>query len=346
MKALLTAEFDMEYLPQLESLCEVTVAGWGKEHRKLSEDELIDLLQGQDILITSYDPVTEKVIRSSNSLRLIMCTRSNPVNIDVPAASRRGIPVVYTPGRNSDSTAEFTIAMMLNIARQIPMAYKSLKDGKYLAKGGVKCNKAYVLGEDVTWALGEESPYVVFKGVQLKGKRLGVIGYGRIGQKVAAIARALGMYIYVYDPYMPAVFIDDNTTKKVSLQTLLTESDFVTCHVKVTKETKGLIGREELKLMKPTAFFINTSRGAVVDEEALIEALRNRKIRGAALDVFESEPLDPDHPFVKELDNVVITPHLAGATYDVLTIHTKMILDELARFMNGQRLLFQYTEVL
>lgn len=342
MKVLVTAEINMSFLKELEEICEITIAGWGKELRKLDEDEIIKLLKGKDILITSYDEITKKVIDSCKSLKLIACTRANPVNIDIDAARQKHIPVIYTPGRNSDCTAEFTIALMLSISRRIPMAYKSLKDGLYLESENVKHSIKKGLKEDVTWALGKDSPYVVFKGQQMKGHILGMIGYGSIGKKVANIARSFGMYIYVYDPFLSEIEINDNVIKKVSLDKLLSESDFISCHCKVDESTRGFIGENEFNMMKKTAYFINTSRGAIVKEEALINALRERKIAGAAVDVFASEPLNKNHPFITELDNVIITPHLAGATHDAIDNHTIMIVEEIKRFLKGEKMLYEY----
>ncbi|MCY6483411.1 2-hydroxyacid dehydrogenase [Clostridium aestuarii] len=342
MKVLVTAEINEEMLKELEKYCEIKIAGWCKELRKLEEDEMIELLQGKDILITSYDPITKKVIDECSDLKLIACTRANPVNIDIKAANDRNIPIIYTPGRNSDCTAEFTIALMMSIGRKIPMAYKSLKDGMHVADEKVKNVVQAGLKEDVTWALGEGTPYVLFKGMQLKGHILGLVGYGSIGKRVGNIARAFGMKIYIYDPFLSEIEINDVVQEKVSFDKLLRESDFITCHCKVDESTRGLMGKEEFNKMKETAYFINTSRGAIVDEEALIEALRERKIAGAALDVFESEPIYKKHPFVKELDNIVITPHLAGATYDAIDNHTKMIVEDVKRFLNGEGMLYEY----
>lgn len=342
MKALVTAEMDNSLMQRLSEIVDVTVEGWGKELRKLNEDELIELLGDNEILITSYDEVTRRVIESGKNLKLIACTRANPVNIDVDAATEKGIPVIYTPGRNSDCTAEFTFAMILSIARRIPMVYKALKEGKFLSEEEVKVTTKEGLKEDVTWSLGPDSPYVLFKGTQLKGKTIGIVGLGSIGKRIANYARAFGMYINVFDPYLPEIEVNDNVQKKVSLETLLKESDFVTVHCKVTEDTIGLIGKKEMEMMKPTAYLINSSRGVIIDEEALIEALRNKRIAGAAVDVFESEPLSKDHPFVTELDNIVITPHLGGATTDAITNHTLMIIDEIKRYLNGEELICQY----
>lgn len=342
MKILVTAEVNENIIKELESYGEVLIEGWGKMHRKLTETEMIDLAKDKDILITSYDPITEKVIDACKSLKLIACTRSSPVNIDIKAARERGIKVIFTPGRNSDCTAEYTIAMMLNISRHMADAYMDLKNGKYLADKTQDDNQFTGLKEDVTWALGPGSPYVAFKGMQLKGHILGLIGYGSIGKKVSKIAGAFGMKIYVYDPYLSSIEINDNIIQKVTIEKLLEESDFVSCHCKVDENTRGLIGENEFKRMKKSAYFINSSRGAIVNEKALIKALREKEIAGAALDVFSQEPLAEEHPFISELDNVFVTPHLAGATYDAIDNHTYMIVEDMKNFFNNEQLLYEY----
>ncbi len=342
LKTLLTAEIDSQLLPRIKEICDVKIEGWGKKLRILKEEELIEHLDGVEVLITSYDDVTKNVINNATDLKLIACTRSNPVNIDCEAARKREIPVVYTPGRNTDCTAEFTIALMLNIANKIPMVYQDLKNGKYLAEEKKNIEVKSGLKEDVTWALNGDSPYVIYKGMQLKGKNLGIAGYGDIGQKVATIARALGMKILIYDPYISEVKINDNVQTKVSFEKLIKESDVISPHVKVVEETRNMFGAEEFRKMKDTALFVNTSRGAVVDEKALINALRNEEIAGAALDVYESEPLAENHPFITELNNVVLTPHLGGATYQAITNHTIMVIEDLERFAAGKKMINVY----
>ncbi len=341
-KTLLTAEIDESLLPEINEICDVTIDGWGKELRILEEDELIEKLKGNEILITSYDKVTKKVIDNNPQLKLIVCTRSNPVNIDYMTAAERNIPIVYTPGRNSDCTAEFTIALMLSIANRIPMVYQDLKNGKFLARKSKESKTNEGLREDVTWSLDGNSPYVLYKGVQLKEKTLGIVGYGDIGQKVAQLARAFGMKILVCDPYISEVRINDNVQTKVEFHELLKESDFVSTHVKVVEETRKMFNEIVFKKMKKTAFFINTSRGAVVDEDALIVALREGEICGAALDVYASEPLMEDHPFITELNNVVISPHLGGATYQAITNHTMMVIEDLRNFASGKQMINVY----
>ena len=178
---------------------------------------------------------------------------------------------------------------------------------------------------------------------QLKGKALGIREYGSIGLRVGKIARAIGMGLLLYDPYISEVDVEEIGIRKAeSLEQLMKESDFITCHMKVTPETTGIVSREMIALMKPTAYFINASRGAILDEDALVDALREKRIAGAAFDVYASEPIRSNHPYIVELDNVVITPHIAGATDDVLTNHTKMIVADVGRFLRGEHMLYQY----
>jgi D-3-phosphoglycerate dehydrogenase len=342
MKILLTAEFDKNSLKELEDLFEITYAGWFVEERVLTEDELVNLVKDKEVFITSYDNVTRKVIEAGNKLKLIACTRANPVNIDIKAANERGVKVIYTPGRNSDTTAEFTIAMMLCIARKIPMMYQDLKNGKFLSDNKVESKTINGLKQDVTWALGGDSPYILYKGVQLHGKALGIIGYGNIGKKVGNIAKAFGMNLLIYDPYAQIPEIHEENERFCTLDYVLRNSDFITCHCSVTDSTRKLINKQAFDLMKDSAYFINISRGAIVDEEALIDALREKKISGAAVDVFESEPLDKNHPFISELDNIVVTAHIGGATWDVITNHSKMIVSDIKKFKNNEKLMYEY----
>lgn len=341
MNILITAEIDKDNLGYLKEIGNVEFKGWNVDYTKFEENELIELLEGVDIFVTSYDKVTKKVIDACKDLKLIVCTRANPVNIDSKAAKDRGIPVVFTPGRNSDSAAEFTIGLMLSIARKIPQIHKELKDGNFLGDKSQNATKEG-LKADVTWSMGDQSPYILFKGTQLKGRTLGIIGFGSIGRRVGAIAKAFGMRLLIFDPFIPDFEINEASQKKVELEELFKESDFITLHTKVDESTIGMINKDTLSLMKESAYLINSSRGAMVVEEDLIEALRKGTIAGAALDVFENEPIDKNSPLINELDNVVITAHLAGATWDVITNHTEVTVAEIKRFVNGQQLLFQF----
>ncbi|WP_432453297.1 2-hydroxyacid dehydrogenase [Agarivorans sp. QJM3NY_29] len=338
MKILFTAEHD-DNLSDLKKLGEVLIEGWALGKPKLSESELISLAYDCDVIITSYDDITAEVINSCKQLKLIACTRATPVNIDCEAASAANIPVIYTPGRNSDATAELTIAHMLCVARNIPQSHMALKNKQFTDHGQ---RETSCVQKDAIWDVTKESPYEVFKGVELHGKTLGIIGYGSIGRRVGKIARGFGMALKIYDPFVSSVDVNEPAVQLASLEELLSNADFITLHLKVTKETVGFINQERISLMKKSAFLINTSRAAVLDEEAVITALRENKIRGAGFDVYSHEPIFSDHPYINEFDNVTITPHIAGATIEVLSNHTKMIVDEIKRFVNNQPLLYRY----
>lgn len=344
MKILFTAEYDASMLDEIKQLGDINLTGWAVGEPKLSEESLCELAVDADIIITSYDDITRAVIDAAPNLKLIACTRATPVNIDCGYAKEKGIPVIFTPGRNSDSAAELTIWMILSCARHTPQAYLAMHQGKFLAQpSDTKVTKAG-LREDVVWGVDASSPYTVFKGMDLRSKTLGIIGYGSIGKRVGEIAKAFGMNLLIYDPYVSEV--DVNTAglqKKVSLEELLRNSDFVTCHLKVTESTRGLMNAERFAMMKPTAYFINTSRAAVIDETALIAALREGKIAGAGVDVFAKEPTTADHPFLNDLaDKVVFTPHIGGATTDAITNHTKMIIADIKRYFAGEHMLYAY----
>lgn len=341
LNTLLTAEIDQDLIRPLEDELEIHYAGWVCDSEILSEDKMAELAAGREVLITSYDPVTRRVIDCAPDLQLIVCTRANPVNVDVAYANSKGIRVIYTPGRNSDCTAEFTVALMLSITRKIPMAYRALKNGIYTSEEKHSVETKQGLRRDVTWALGKNTPYIEFKGFQMHGHTLGIIGYGSIGRRVAAICRGFGMEIVAYDPWLSQANVEDYVTLK-SFDETIAAADILTVHCKDTPETERIINADVFRRMKKSAFFVNTSRGALVDEAALIEALRGGEIAGAAVDVFDSEPIAKDHPFITELDNIVITPHLAGATYDAISNHTRQIVSDVQRYLRGEPLEFEF----
>jgi len=338
-----TAEYDPESLRPLFDMGNVIMDGWAKGMPKFTEEEIKKRSADAEIIITSYDDITRGIIENARHLKLLACTRATPVNVDMEAARDRGIPVLYTPGRNSDSTAEMAIGLMISIARKIPMACSKLKEGFFTGDPDGKRATKDGLKVDMIWDMEPGSPYMVFKGTQLHGKTLGIVGYGSIGRRVGRIARAMGMELLIHDPYVDEIDIEDFGIRKAqTLKQLMQESDFISCHMKVNEETRGCISREMIAYMKPTAYFINASRGAILDENAMIEALREKRIAGAAFDVYANEPIVRNHPYLCELDNVVITPHIAGATYEAINNHTRMIVSDVGRFLRGEQLMYQY----
>lgn len=295
---------------------------------RLPEAAFRERVRDVAVLVVGYEGVSEHVIDDAEELRAIACTRGGPdANVDIEAATERGIPVLYAPGRNAVSVADFTWGQILAAMRNIPQAHHLLRTGTYTgrprsdaASGGIR--------EDVTWGMGRESPYVNLKGQELAGKTVGVIGMGAVGREVAKRAQGFDVALLGYDPYIDAEMMADYDTAKVDLDELLRRSDVVTVHVPVTEDTRGLLGSEEFAAMKDDAYFVNNARGAIVDQDALLEALRTGGLRGAALDVYDREPIPDDHPLL-DLDNVVTTPHLGGAAEEVIERHSETITDDI-----------------
>lgn len=277
----------------------------GIDYLKSKGYEFADSVQDADaIIVRSATKVTESMIGQAKNLRVIARSGTGTDNIDKVAAKARGIVVVNAPGANAESVAEHTLIFMLAISRSLVGTVNTLKSG--------------------VWAKSD------FHGMELKGKTLGIVGFGNIGGRVAELASAFGMDILVFTRSAPAV------GKQVTLPELLADSDFVTLHVPLTDETRGLIGAKELGSMKPTAYLINTSRGAIVDETALIAALRNKTIAGAALDVFAREPLSGSSELLK-LPNVIVTPHVAADSREGENRASLMIAGDIHRVLQGEQ---------
>ena len=279
-----------------------------------SPDEICARVADVDLIVTHSAPITRRVIEAAPRLRAVGAARGGPVNISVQACTERGIPVFYAPGRNSGAVAEFTMGMILAATRNIVRSHVSLmRDRQW--RGDL-----YVLSE---------------VGTELSEATVGVVGFGAIGSKVARLCQCFGARVLVYDPYVPAERIREAGHEPVSLEDLLRRSDLVTLHVRLTPESRRMIGAREIGWMKPTAYLINTARGGLVDHGALYQALKERRIAGAALDVFEAEPPPDDSPLFS-LENVVATSHLAGASRQAAAIGARVMAEELRRYLTGE----------
>lgn len=329
---------DASIAKELEVFCDIEYA---RGHAVLSIEEMKRRVADKDILITSYDPVSREVIDAAPNLGLIVCTRANPVNVDTRYAAERGIKVSYAVERNSDSAAEFTVGLMLNVARNISFAFRDLHDGRFVAEA-LSVQKSESVERDVTWSTGDESPYVTYKGFELKGRTVGIVGCGSIGNRVADLCHAFGCEVIGCSESKTKDMVPGYMTL-VSRQELASRSDIVTVHLKQGPASEQAIDEDFLGRMKPTAIFINTSRGSVVDEQALIRALEERKIAGAGLDVFTEEPIASDHPFLQMADRVLITPHIGGATWDAIANHTRQFVTDVKHFLAGEPLEYEYT---
>jgi len=273
----------------------------------MTPDELVRAIGEYDaVIIRSSSTVTAEVIAAAAKLRVIGRAGIGVDNIDVNAATKRGIAVMNTPGGNNVTTAEHTVSMLLSLARAIPQATASMKAGKW-----------------------EKSK---FTGSELSNKTLGIVGIGNIGRLVAERAQGLQMKVIAYDPFITEEKARELRIELVSLDALLQRADFVSIHTPLLPETRNLIDAAALAKMKPTARLVNCARGGIVDEVALAEALKNKQLAGAALDVFEQEPVPPNHPLL-QLDNVICTPHLGAATTEAQVAVSVAIAEQIVDFL-------------
>ncbi|GAB4319415.1 MAG: D-3-phosphoglycerate dehydrogenase SerA [Promethearchaeota archaeon] len=319
MKAFVTAPLTKEGLDRLRERMEVTYEPWHETREFLfSAKELVDKLAGVDVFVSEADNLSAEVIEAT-SLKIIALARNDPNTIDLPAATRRGIPVLYAPQRNSDSVADLAVCLILALARKLVQVDRFLHSGEF------------EVSDFEDWV----STYTKFTGFELGGKTVGIVGFGGIGRRVAARLRPFGVKLLAYDPYAPDGAFVEHDAKKVDLEELMRQSDVVTIHAAPTDETNGLISEDLIKLMKPTAVFVNTAKGSIVDEEALLEALQDGRIAGAALDVFQVEPLDEDNEFL-ELENCIVLPHFGGNTDAVVRNQTELVVNGLLALLDGK----------
>ncbi len=319
MRILVTATLDEWGVERLSSFGEVSYEGFSDKKRLLAGKKLVRALEGVDVFVTEVDQVRAKVLSQVNRLQVIACCRADPVNIDVSAATEMGIPVLHAPGRNAQAVADLTLALMLMSLRHIPQSMDILRQ-EGGPQGMVKMAVAFF----------------ELKGNELWGKTVGIIGLGAVGREVAKRLKGFGTKLLVYDPYVSQEAVDELDAAIVELDSLLREADVVTLHAALTDETKGMLGRRELDLMKPSALLVNTARAELTDEGALVDALEKGGIAGAALDVFVEEPPASDHPLL-QLPNVIATPHIGGNTYEIPVHQSRIVVSDLERLFQGEK---------
>lgn len=313
MKILVTSPYNEGGLEELRTyLGEIIYKPWKPHGRAFNESELISLLKetGAEALITEHDHVTENVINQNPHLKFIGVCRGTPSNVSLDTASEYDIPVFYTPARNAQAVAELFVANVITFLRDTLYAVEWLRSGK--------------------WDEGAHTSYLIFKGNELAGKKVGFVGFGAIGQLIAGMIENYPCEVSYYDPYVEA--IEFPNYRKMELEELFSTSDIVSIHLPVTEETKGLISRSLLNLMNSDAIFVNTARAVVVDRVALYEVLEQKKIKGAILDVFDNEPPDElDYKIIRS-GNVLPTPHIAGATHEVEDHHVRIMNEALKEY--------------
>lgn len=283
-KVLLSQEIHPSGRKLLEGKCEIIVAP------DTTQETLIKYARDVDaIILRTTSRITKEVIDNARNLKIISRTGAGVDNVDVAAASEKGIMVCNLPMANNLSVCEHAIAMILHLSKQLSLMDRAVRTGQWNIRNS---NAA----------------------VELEGKTLGIVGMGRIGSLVAKKCyHGLGMKILAYDPYVKEKFKDSEYEFADTLERIFAESDFITIHCPNTPETKGMISRELLYSMKPTAYIVNCARGGVIDEDALIEVLKEKRIAGAGIDVFQQEPPELNNELLK-LDNVLLSPHSAAMT--------------------------------
>lgn len=275
--------------------------------RVLEEEELIDLIKDVDGIIVGIDPLTRRVLEEAKKLKVISKYGVGVDNIDLTFAKQMGIIVTNTPGANSNAVAELTLGLILSVLRSIPSSDKKAREG--------------------VWER--------FIGYELYGKTLGVIGTGSIGKQLVKIVKGFDLKILCYDIYPDYSWAEKEGVSYVSFEELLRNSDIISIHVPLTSDTYHLISQKEIEMMKENVVIINTSRGGIIDESALYETLKAKRVLGAGLDVFEEEP--PKDSPILALDNVVITTHIGAHTMEAIESMAKIAIENLILALNGEK---------
>jgi phosphoglycerate dehydrogenase-like enzyme len=322
VKALITASFHSHGLARLRRHMEVVHEDWRITQRiHFDASKFADLIRqhGADVLIVEADLVHDEVLDQCD-LKLIGCCRGDPINIGLERATAKGIPVLFAPGRNADAVADLTVGYMLALARHVYTVNALLKSGQMTFAS----TKDYL------------GVYGAYGGFELGGVTVGIVGFGAIGRAVARRLQGFGSRLMVYDPFVSTDTIASLGARSTDLDSLMAEADIISLHCPEMPETFGLISRERIERMKPGALLLNLARASIVDDDALYEATRSGRLGGVALDVFRDEPVQPHNRFV-QLPNCLVSPHLGGATRDVIRHQTEMIVDGIERHLRGER---------
>lgn len=275
--------------------------------KPLAERDIINLIKDMDAAIVGNDRITTRIFEAANHLKVISMHGVGVDNIDLKSAEEHGVVVTNTPGANTEAVAELTIGLIFSLVRQIPQAHISTRAGGWQR----------------------------FVGTEIKGKTAGIIGFGNIGKSVAGRLKALGMKVVTYDIVKDKTLAVKGGVRYAALEDLLRDSDIVTIHIPFTAETRNLLNRQRLKLLKKGAFLINTARGGLVDEDAMAEMLKDGRLAGAALDVYDREP--PEMNPLLKIENCITLPHIGAYTIDAIERMGMMAAENVVSVIKGKK---------
>ena len=285
-------------------------------HTNLKPDELKKIIPEYDgLIVRSATKVTSNIINVATNLKIIGRAGAGVDNIDIESAKSKNIIVMNTPGGNTNATAEHTIGLIFALLRKIPSANNTTHKGLWEKKK--------------------------MKGLELKGKKIGIIGFGNVGKRVSEISHALGMKVYIFSSHFDTIKDNFKNYNSSDLNGIITNSDIITFHCKPNKDGNAIINSNEIKLMKKNCILINTARGGLINEDDLIESLKNNLIKGAALDVFNNEPLNESKLF--NLDNIILTPHIAASTEEAQIVVAEMIANQFCDYFNNNKIINSIT---
>jgi D-3-phosphoglycerate dehydrogenase len=280
-----------------------------------TEEQRVEVVGGIEVVVTQMAPLTSRVLESADALRLIVCTRGGPVNVNVEVASEKGVPVCYAPGRNAAAAAEYAMGLILSAMRRIQEAHSTLSSGQWR-------------GDFYAY---EEC------GIELDGSTVGLVGFGAIGRRVARVLVAFGAEVLVYDPFVDAADVEEAGGSPAELHALLERSRVVSLHARLSPDTQGMIGAREISRMPQGSVLVNTARGGLLDYEALCDALESGHLGAAALDVYPEEPV-PEASRLLKAPRLVLSPHIAGATKETAQRAARIAAEEVGRYVRGEQL--------
>ncbi len=314
---LFATDFDLTTVNDLEIPASIAYGGWVEDRIPYTPEGLIkavNLLNIQ-VLVVEVEEVPAEIFQRCPSLLMVISMRANPVNVDLEAAEEAGVIVLHAPGRNAPAVAELTLGLMLDILRDTSRSQREMREGR--------------------WGEAKEDPYLRFRGRELSGKTVGLMGFGAIAQHLVRLLAGFGSEVLAYDPYQLEALFHEHHVKPVPLDELLEHSDLISIHAPLNKETRDLLGDRELSLMKSDAYLINAARAAIVNREALLKALAQHIIAGAAFDVHYEEPPRSGDPLYA-LPNFLYTPHIGGATIETIQRGSEMVMEDLVRIFQGE----------